>query len=419
MVALPGRGSESGRCAAEGEGAKLVSPDLMACGSVPAGNNGEALEPTRGPPVDVSLRGPISRLRLLDLKGKEFSVIGDLLADVLISLYQSTGLHSKSQTMGEGSNSLFPLPLSAVQDPESPKGRFVRAMCIGLNTLYGAPVDEKRSSWSRCRSEGVKHLETTADELLQLGIRLGDIDFDCFFRSKGVDYSGEEVKVAQFFCWEAIEASFPLEVGKLDLVSFCTLGVRHYVEHFEEFLLPVELQQIGRAPRVMVAQEHWFTVCQGLLKSGVCGVMPIKDLYSIGGVPLLSGLFAVGKGEFKGQMEIQRLIMNLIPLNQICRGVRGDVGTLPGVSGLGAVVLGEGEVALLSSEDIRCFFYLFAVPEPWYRFLGFNKLVPEALVPGPYQGLECVLFAKVLPMGFVNSVGIAQHIHRNVIRWAS
>ena len=74
---------------------------------------------------------------------------------------------------------------------------------------------------------------------------------------------------------------------------------------------------------------------------------------------------------------------------------------------------------LLSSEDIRCFFYLFSVPEQWKRYLGFNKLVPADLVPSRYGNRDCVLVARVLPMGFVNSVSIAQHVHRNVVKWAS
>ena len=191
------------------------------------------------------------------------------------------------------------------------------------------------------------------------------------------------------------------------------------MENFEDYLVPEELRCIPKAPRVMVADHHWEEVCKGLVGSGVCGVMPVADLFSIDGIPLLSGMFSVGKGEFKGHLEIQRLIMNLIPLNLNCRGVQGDVGTLPGISGLNAFLLEDGEVALLSSEDIRCFFYLFAVPAQWHRFLGFNKQVPLSLVPKQYRGMECVLFAKVLPMGFANSVGIAQHVHRNVVRWAA
>ena len=51
--------------------------------------------------------------------------------------------------------------------------------------------------------------------------------------------------------------------------------------------------------------------------------------------------------------------------------------------------------------------------------MGFNKAVPEELIPKEFQGQPCVLVARVLPMGFLNSVSVAQHIHRNVVRWAA
>ena len=88
------------------------------------------------------------------------------------------------------------------------------------------------------------------------------------------------------------------------------------------------------------------------------------------------------------------------------------------ISGLSRFRLDEGELALISSEDRRRFFYLFSPPPSWYPFLGFNKAIPEGLVPPKWAGRKCVLHARVLPMGFRNSVGIAQHIHRNVVRQA-
>ena len=119
-----------------------------------------------------------------------------------------------------------------------------------------------------------------------------------------------------------------------------------------------------------------------------------------------------------GTLETQRLIMNLTPLNSLCQSLKGDVGTLPGLAGFSGFVLEKGEVALLSSEDIRCFFYLFSLPESWKPFMGFNKEVPDEIVPPALKGRRCVLVSRVLPMGFLNSVSIAQHIHRNIVRWS-
>lgn len=71
---------------------------------------------------------------------------------------------------------------------------------------------------------------------------------------------------------------------------------------------------------------------------------------------------------------------------------------------------------ITSSEDIRCFFYLFRLPVEWNGFLAFSRPVPPDLVPGGEPKETCYLCSRVLPMGYVSSVAIAQHIHRNVVR---
>ena len=110
--------------------------------------------------------------------------------------------------------------------------------------------------------------------------------------------------------------------------------------------------------------------------------------------------------------------MNLIPLNKLCEPLVGDVVTLPNISSFGSFLLEDGEMALISSEYVRCFFYLLRVPSAWKRFLGFNRPVPPQLVPEEWRNRPCVLTARVLPMGFLNSVSIAQHVHRNIVCWS-
>lgn len=147
--------------------------------------------------------------------------------------------------------------------------------------------------------------------------------FELFFKSKSIDYTGEEVKLAQNLVWEAVQASLP-KSGPGFVRTDCQEGLR------------------GLAYFPIVSHS---------------------------GCPVANGLFAVGKGEYVSGLETQRLIMNLVPVNSICKSLQGDVGTLPSVSGLSGFLLDLGEVALLSSEDIKCFFYLFAIPENWKRYL--------------------------------------------------
>eukprot|EP00435_Cladocopium_sp_Y103_P021547 s123_g5.t1 len=246
-----------------------------------------------------------------------------------------------------------------------------------------------------------------------------EISFREFFQSKTIDYAGEEVKVAQRLKWSRVRPSLPDGVGCLPLQDFCRLGTLHYVQHFEEQLLPPDAIKVPKPPTVMVEQGSWEDLCLGLVAKNICEIWPLDKIFHHQGVPLLNGLFAVGKGGYENGEETQTLIMNLTPLNSISRSLSGDVSTLPGLSGFAGFLLEDDQVALLSSEDIRCFFYLFSIPEEWKPYMGFSRQVPPSVVPPHLQGKDCVLVSRVLPMGYINSVSIAQHIHRNIVRWSA
>ena len=289
-------------------------------------------------------------------------------------------------------------------------------------TLTPSPDDSTSSAASpetSVRSLAEKRLAALVVRNHMWEVPESSLSFSDFFSRRKVDYCGEEVKLAQSVTWAAVSESLPEGVGSLPLSDFCTLGTKGYVDDFERYLMPADAQVRVNPPRVMIGEGEWHNVCSGLIEKRVCEVWPISQLHHIDGAPLLNGMFAVGKGEFRAGIETQRLIMNLVPVNQICKPLQGDVGTLPAVSGLGGFLLGSGEVVLLSSEDIKCFFYLFSIPTPWKKYMGFNKIVPPEFVSRELSGQSCVLVARVLPMGFLNSVSIAQHIHRNVVRWSA
>ena len=278
--------------------------------------------------------------------------------------------------------------------------------------MYGEPSRDRGTPSSLRVMKRLEDILRTSDIL---GENLPEINFAQVFSSKGVDYQGEEVRVARKVVWESIEASLPDQVGTLDLRDFCHSGVLHYVEHFEDYLLPFDAQSIGKPPRVFVDDDEWPVVAAGLIKRGLCIPMAVSELHHVGSSPLVNGLFAVSKDEFCGDVELCRLIMNLKPVNALTRPLEGDTCTLPMVTQLAALYLGDEEWLTVSSEDLRCYFYLFSVPQAWQKYLGFGRRLPSELVPSGGQGQEWVLCSRVLPMGFLNSVGIAQHIHRNVV----
>eukprot|EP00435_Cladocopium_sp_Y103_P050034 s2053_g15.t1 len=350
----------------------------------------------------------------LNFAGMRFSDLGGPLGDALQQYMWVR--HSKILTMA--SDGIFPLPLGDYPGVDPKCAPWMRAVLQALNSLNGAAGTSTLRP-TEVQKGLVQSIGKFVETMMGWSEQVPPSNFADLFEVRGVDYRGEEIKLAKSFDWKSIAGALPKEVGTLDLASFCTGGCRHYVDCFEDYLVPPEMQVIGRTPKIHVAEEDWFGVCEGLINAGICRVLPRRLLHHVGEEPLLNGLFAVSKNEYdETGVELHRLIMNLIPVNKLCRSLKGDVGTLPTISGLSAFYLEDQEVAMMSSEDIRCFYYLFKIPESWHRYMGFARLVPPSLVPSIWEGEPCHLTALVLPMGFINAVGLAQHIHRNVVRWA-
>ena len=169
----------------------------------------------------------------------------------------------------------------------------------------------------------------------------------------------------------------------------------------------------------MVEDSAWGELCTGLVKAGVCCFLEEDMVFQTGSGPLLNGLFGVSKDDWTSSgTEICRLIMNLTPLNAIAYPLGGDVDTLPSWGMMSPFFIQPGENLLISSEDVKCFFYTMKVPECWIKYMAFNKAVPGECLSDELKGRTVFLASRVLPMGFLNSVSIAQNVHRNLVRWS-
>ena len=147
----------------------------------------------------------------------------------------------------------------------------------------------------------------------------------------------------------------------------------------------------------------------GLLDRGICSLIPLEEVFQAEGRPVLNGMFGVPKGEKEASgVEVLRLIMDLRPT------LGGDLGTLPILSHMNQFSLHPHEDLVISSEDVKAMFYVISIPPQWKPFLAFGKLVPSCLLP-PGENRPHVLTSRVLPMGFVSSVSIAQHLHRQIV----
>jgi hypothetical protein len=113
------------------------------------------------------------------------------------------------------------------------------------------------------------------------------VNWDDYFKVKGVDYKGDEVKVGRWFDWSNIAPALPAEVGRVSLEEVCSLGCKHYVLNFDDFLKPPDEWHAVRAPRVMVDDSSWSAVCRGLVNSGVCVFLDASEVFQVGTQPLL------------------------------------------------------------------------------------------------------------------------------------
>ena len=339
--------------------------------------------------------------------------VSSAICDIMVFTEDSKMLCRPRSTAGK--LDLFPLPAPGDTNGFADVFSSLRALTYGLNSLTGL-CSAHSGRANPTASRVLKRLQGVVDGSGILEEPIPTLNFQEFFETRSVDYSGDEIKLAKDISWESISPSLPDEVGQLDLRDFCEGGVRYYLDHFEDFLLPEGERVIGKAPRVMVRDEHWASLARGLVEKGICEVYKEEDLHHENGTALVNGLFGVSKQEMQGNVEVCRLIMNLKPINRNCRPLMGDTATLPSATCLGSMILDQEEALLTSSEDIKCFFYLFKVPRSWRKFFGFGKAVPGDMLGPTFGDSKGFLVSRVLPMGWLNSVGIAQHVHRVVVR---
>lgn len=326
----------------------------------------------------------------------------------------------RSKTTGSRDTfTMFPLPTSrdvltdVFPNLDDDSLSWIVLVALGLNSTWGGDLFSDALP-TKVQASCLRELNRDVGRICEVDVAMECFQWDEFFRHRSVDYQGEEVKVARTFCWKNVAPALPAEIGRVPLECVCTLGAQYYVKHFDQYIKPRSEWPPISKPKVMVKDDDWGEVCKGLVDAGVCCLLPRDEVFEGPDGPLVNGLFGVAKDEMCDGVEVYRLIMNLIPLNSICYGIDGDVGTLPSWSMMTPLMLQPTESLVISSEDVRCFFYVMKVPDCWQKYLSFNKLVPDCALPDDLRGQEVYLASRVLPMGFVNSVSLAQHVHRNL-----
>eukprot|EP00435_Cladocopium_sp_Y103_P073592 s436_g44.t1 len=184
--------------------------------------------------------------------GMKFAQLGEHLFQSLQMMLWKRA--SKTQSMA--GEIIFPLPLGDYPDVHPEKRPWLKAVLLALNSYAG--VDQAATTApTAMQKRVVSTVLGFLDRLWCWSEVVPKLAFEDLFRVKGVDYRGEEVKLARSFNWECIAAAFPPEVATLNIEDFCTGGCLTYVGDFENFLLPQDQQAVGRPPRTMVHNDDW------------------------------------------------------------------------------------------------------------------------------------------------------------------
>eukprot|EP00971_Amphidinium_carterae_P072570 1435245-Amphidinium_carterae.2 len=240
-------------------------------------------------------------------------------------------------------------------------------------------------------------------------------EWDCRAELSGrnIGYDGSESSAAESFSWASIAAGLPpaSACGTIPAASLVSPALLPFLLHPEKSIVEDAVLP-PRVPSVWCSDSEWGLVAKNLVALGICKVIDYQDIAEIGGRKILNGVFGVRKEDACGNIG-HRLIFNLTPSNAVQRDLLGDIHKLPSHLQWQTISLGQSEVVLWSSEDLKSCFYVYSLPPAWSKYFTVSKPVDGSflgLPPGP-----CYIACRVMPMGWISSCGLIQNIHRNLL----
>ena len=355
------------------------------------------------------------------------------------SLFEKAAARAQSRARGKGAT--FPLregelsefvatysrlPLGDAIAPENVEAWSHQAwlflmMCC-LNRLAGHSAHLLPGRWTSSERQCTRSLHAAVTRRLAKDAQqepMSEADWQKDVRSKRVGYSGEEITSCHVLTWAQIESSLPPEGhgGCIDALDWVGPRTRDFLLNPERLLKPVADVDLPRMPgRVHIDPHDKPKIAGELVRRNICSWLPLSQVYQVGGTKVLNGLFGVSKPSVLGDgRPVLRLIMNLTGSNSTQWQLQGGCESLPSITCWQSVVLDGNETLSLFQSDMSSAFYLFRVPKVWHPYLAFNVCVSGETI-GLAPGVEFCLVCNVIPMGWLNSVGIMQEISENLLK---
>lgn len=152
-------------------------------------------------------------------EGRPFSSAMPMIESMLKKCCEQLGfpVQSKAKPMGN----VFPLPTSVdclrgVVELEEDGLLMLRCLCMALNNYAGESLE---GPVTVCKLHGklLKGLSYDVSLVSLWGMSFGPLSWESFFKSRGVDYVGDEVANAKYTSWENLRGAIPDQVGSVDL----------------------------------------------------------------------------------------------------------------------------------------------------------------------------------------------------------
>lgn len=294
-------------------------------------------------------------------------------------------------------------------------------MC-GLNALNGTPTLPVSGRWTQAERAAASSITSAVDRRLATFVEneaLTESAWQKDMKSRQVGYNGEEISTCHELTWDQVIPSLPPEHHGGSINSLDWVG-----ERTREFLLdptkllkdPSEISLPKLPGKAHIKSEDRFAIASELVRRNICDWLPLSEVFEVKGQKVLNGLFGVSKPtQLASGQPVLRLIMNLTGSNSTQEQLEGGCSTLPGITAWQSIVVDAGEQIKLFQSDMSSAFYLFRIPKVWQGHLAFNIVVPGSSI-GRNPLLDFALVCNVIPMGWLNSVGIMQEISENLVK---
>ena len=231
-------------------------------------------------------------------------------------------------------------------------------------------------------------------------------------------YDGEEIGAAQPLSLRRMLPALPAKghCGKICATDIATGQVRELLLDPGCTLRPrEEWEHLPLRAKCLHDRRDGDGIVEVLLDRGMCKLLEHERIVKTKAGAVANGWFGVGKGKYLPKLdpvpenEILRFIMHFVPVNSLLYPIEGDVSCLPYFGQWSTLQLESWQYFAWSSEDIACMFYVFKFPGVWLPYMFFNC--------GSFndeKGKEYKLCSTVLGIGWLSSVGVAQHLIREL-----